>query len=82
MEATKATPVESLLGEKIDALRQCVPVRISAPELGGDIVIILARADESIEQALSEALDDLREKNGWTELRNKAITSWAKDNPY
>lgn len=63
-----------------DALRTGDVVRAAAPELAGDVLMILAMPGESTEQVLEETLADLREKRGWAELRRRANVAWAKEN--
>ena len=70
-----------LIDERLTALRTGDPVRVSVPELGGDVIMILADARESLEQVLEEALQDVREKKGWAELGRNANASWSSDNP-
>ena len=71
-----------LTDEQVSVLKQGCPVRIPAPELGGDIVLILAARGEGTEKVLEEAARDAREKRGWTDAAGKSLESWAKDNSY
>ena len=74
--------LDRLTEEQVATLRQGGPLRIAAPELGGDIVLILAAREEGTEKVLEEAARDAREKRGWTDAAGKSLESWAKDNSY
>jgi hypothetical protein len=51
-----------LTDEQTSVLKQGYPVRVSIPELGGDIVVVLAAQRESTESVLPETLDEIRER--------------------
>ena len=50
-----------LTDEQASVLKQGYPVRMFVPELGGDVVVILAAQRESTESVLQETLDEIRE---------------------
>jgi hypothetical protein len=49
-------PPMTLNDERLEALRTGDVVRIPVPELGGDVLMVLAMPDESTEQVLEETL--------------------------
>lgn len=51
--------------KELAELKQGNPVRVHVPELGKDVVLLLADERESIEHVLSECLDDVREQKGF-----------------
>ena len=57
-----------LTDEQTSVLKQGYPVRVSVPELGGDVVVVLAAQRESTESVLQEALDEIREKAALSQL--------------
>ena len=63
-------------------LKQGYPVRESVPELGGDVVIVLAAQRESTESVLQETLDEIRERAALSQLGRRAAVSWMQENPY
>jgi hypothetical protein len=71
-----------LTDEQASVLKQGFAVRVSVPELGGDVVIVLAAQSESTESVLQEALDEIREGAALSELGQRAAVSWMKENPY
>jgi len=71
-----------LSDEQASVLKQGYPVRVFVPELGGDIVIVLAAQRESTESVLQETLDEIREKAALSKLGRRAAVSWMKENPY
>ncbi len=71
-----------LTDEQASVLKQGYPVRVSVPELGGDVVVVLAAQRESTESVLQEALDEIREKAALSKLGERAAASWMKENPY
>ena len=71
-----------LTDEQASVLKQGYPVRVSVPELGGDIVVVLAAQRESTESVLQETLDEIREKAALSKLGRRAAASWMKENPY
>jgi hypothetical protein len=68
--------------EQASVLKQGYPVRMSVPELGGDVVVILAAPSESTEAVLQETLDEIRERTALSRLGRQAAASWMKENPY
>jgi hypothetical protein len=72
----------NLIEEHLDTLRSGGPVRVAVPELEGDVVLLRAGLDETLEKVLEDALKDVREKKAWGQLARKARDSWAQDNPY
>lgn len=70
-----------LIADQVEALKSGNPVRVTVPELGGDVVLILAAREESLETVLEESLADVREKKAWAELAEKARAAWAQENP-
>jgi hypothetical protein len=71
-----------LTDEQTSVLKQGYPVRVPVPELGGDIVVVLAAERESTESVLQETLDDIREKVALSKLGQRAAVSWMTENPY
>jgi hypothetical protein len=71
-----------LTEEQAGLLKQGYPVRVAAPQLGGELVVILADNRESTEAVLQEALDDIREKAALSKRGRQAAASWMKENPY
>jgi hypothetical protein len=71
-----------LTDEQASVLKQGYPVRVFDPQLGGDIVFVLAAQGESTESALQEALDEIREKAALSKLGKRAAVSWMTENPY
>jgi hypothetical protein len=53
-------------------------VRVAAPEVGGEIVLLRADAYEEIR----ELLKDEQERKAWSQLSRKATERWAHENPY
>ena len=70
-----------LSDEQASVLKQGYPVRVFVPELGGDIVVVLAAQRESTESVLQETLDEIREKAALSKLGRRAAVSWMKGNP-
>lgn len=62
-----------LIDERLEALRTGEVVRIPVPELGGDVLMVLALPDETTERVLEETLEDVRVKRGWAELGRQAL---------
>ncbi len=52
-----------LADEQASVLKQGYPVRVPVPELGGDVVVVLATQHESTESVLQETLDEIRERS-------------------
>lgn len=71
-----------LTDEQASVLKQGYPVRVAVPELGGDLVVILAATQESIESVLQETLDEVRERAALSALGRRAAVAWTKENPY
>jgi hypothetical protein len=71
-----------LTDEQASVLKQGYPVRVVVPELGGDVVVVLAAQAESTESVLQETLDEIREKAAVSKLGRRAAVSWMKENPY
>jgi hypothetical protein len=61
--------------EQASVLKQGYPVRIFVPELGGDIVVVLAAQRESTESVLQETLDEIREQAALSQLGRRAAAS-------
>jgi hypothetical protein len=55
---------------------------VFVPELGRDVVVILAAQRESTESVLQETLDEIREQTALSKLGRRATTSWTTENPY
>ena len=70
-----------LTDEQASVLKQGYPVRVFVPELGGDVVVVLAAPQESTESVLQETLDEIREKAAYRNSAGTAV-SWMKENPY
>ena len=71
-----------LTDEQTSLLKQGYPVRVPVPELGGDIVVVLAAQRESTESVLQETLDEMHEQAALSKLGRQAAASWMKQNPY
>jgi hypothetical protein len=71
-----------LTDEQASVLKQGYPVRVFVPELGGDIVVVLAAQGESTESVLQETLDEIREITALSKLGRQAAVAWMKENPY
>ena len=71
-----------LTDEQANVLKQGYPVRVFVPELGADVVVVLADQRESTESVLQETLDEIREKAALSQLGGRAAASWMKENPY
>jgi hypothetical protein len=69
-----------LSDEQASVLKQGYPVRMFVPELDGDVVVVLAASQESIESVLQETLDDIREKAALSKLGRRAAASRAEEN--
>jgi hypothetical protein len=61
--------------EQASVLKQGYPIRVAVPELGGDVVIVLAAERESTESVLQETLDEIREKAALSTLGRRAAVS-------
>ncbi len=71
-----------LTDEQASVLKQGYPVRLFVPELGEDVIVVLAAQRESTESVLQETLDEIREKAALAKLGGRAAASWMKENPY
>jgi hypothetical protein len=67
-----------LTAEQQQAVQKAEAVRLTVPELNGDLVLLPAEQYES----LREFLDDEREKAAWARLARKAANRWAEENPF
>ncbi len=68
--------------EQASVVKQGYPIRLFVPELGRDIVVVLAAQGESTESVLQETLDEIREQAALSQLGRQAAASWMKENPY
>lgn len=71
-----------LTDAQASVLKQGYPIRVPFPELGGDIIVVLAAPPESTEAVLQETLDDIRERAAASALGRSAAVSWVNENPY
>jgi hypothetical protein len=71
-----------LTDEQASVLKQGCSVRILAPELGADVIVVLATSHESTQLVIQETIDEIREKAALSKLGRQATTFWAKENPY
>jgi len=71
-----------LTDEVASILKQGYPARVFVPELGGDVVVVLAAQGESTESVLQETLDEIRERAALSQLGRRAAASWMEENPY
>jgi hypothetical protein len=78
----KEVTMIELTDEQASVLKQRYPVRVAVPELGGDVVVVLAAQRESTESVLQETLDEIREKATLSQLGRRATVSWMNENPY
>lgn len=69
----------TLMDDRLDALRQGEAVRVAIPELGGEVVMILAAPGETTEQVLEETLQDIREKKAIVQYANRVLTQTIRD---
>jgi PHD/YefM family antitoxin component YafN of YafNO toxin-antitoxin module len=67
-----------LTDEQRQAVRNGEPVRLAAPELGGDIVLLSAKQFER----LQELLEDERQQRAFRQAGLRSAVRWLKDNPY
>ena len=68
-----------LIDERLEALRTGDPVRIPVPELGGDVVMILAMPGETTEQVLEETLEEVRLQRAWAAAGREAIARQIRE---
>jgi ASC-1-like (ASCH) protein len=66
-----------LTEQQRQAVKQGEAIRLLAPELGEDVVLLRAEAYDTIRELLEEE----REKAGWAKLARKAAVRWAEENP-
>ena len=52
---------------------------MSAPELGGDVIVVLAAQAESTESVLRETLDEIRERAALSQLGRQAANGVEPD---
>lgn len=67
-----------LTEEQIDTLKKGEPVRMPAPQLGDDVILIRASAFEE----LDEILRDEREQQAIREFAARQAARVARENPY
>jgi hypothetical protein len=67
-----------LTEEQSQALRNGEPVRLPAPELGKEVVLLRGEDFARIQMLLQ----DDREKAAWAALGRKAADRWAQENPF
>lgn len=67
-----------LTEEQRQAVRQGEAVRLPAPEIGGDVVLLRAEEYESIR----ELLEDEKQQKAFREAGLRSAVRWMKDNPY
>jgi hypothetical protein len=79
MEGGDHDSVDRRTSQRLEARISCPLV---VPELGGDVVVVLAAQGESTESVLQETLDEIREKAALSKLGRRAAVSWMKENPY
>jgi hypothetical protein len=66
-----------LTEEQGQAVKEGNPVRLTVPELGGNLVLLSAERYESIR----DLLEDEQEMAAWAALARKAANRWAQENP-
>lgn len=64
--------------EQRQAVKKGEAVRVSVPEVGGDIVLMSAERYEDIR----ELQEDERQQKAFREAGLKSALRWMKDNPY
>jgi hypothetical protein len=67
-----------LTEEQRQAVTDGKTVRLTVPELGGDLVLLRAERYERIR----DLLEDEQEKAAWAKLARKAANRWAEENTY
>jgi hypothetical protein len=67
-----------LTEEQRQAILKGEPVRLSAPELGGDVVLLRGEQYESIR----ELLEDERQQQAFRQAGLRSALRWLKENPY
>jgi hypothetical protein len=78
----KEVAMIELTDEQASVLKQGYPVRVSVPELGGDVVVVQAAVRESTESVLLETLDEIRERAAFSSPGRRSAASWMAENPY
>ncbi len=68
-----------LIDETLEALRTGDVIRVPVPELGGDVLLVLAMPGETTEQVLEETLEDLRVEKGLTQYARKVVAQAVRD---
>jgi hypothetical protein len=69
-----------LTEEQAGVLKQGYPIRVAAPQLGGELVVVLALDRESTESVLQETLADIREKAAFSKLARRSAASRLTEN--
>ena len=67
-----------LTDQQVSALKQGYPVRVLAPKLAGDLVVVLADQGESTESVLQESLDEIREQAALSKLGQRPAAHRAR----
>lgn len=67
-----------LTEEQRQAVLNGEAVRLPAPEIGGDVVLLRAEEYESIR----ELLEDEKQQKAFREAGLRSAVRWMKDNPY
>lgn len=80
--ANATYPVEDLTDADVDAVKKGHPVRICAPSLGGDLVILLANPSEATDFVLRDRLKDLASSAAWQASVEKARSSAMTDDAW
>jgi hypothetical protein len=64
--------------EQRQAVMKGEPVRLTVPEVGGDVVLLRADHYESIR----ELVEDQRQQKAFRQAGLRSALRWMKDNPY
>jgi hypothetical protein len=64
----------NLTAEQVDAVKNGQTVRVQVPGVG-EVVVLLP-------SALTELLEEERDKASWARLSRKAAERWAQENPF
>jgi hypothetical protein len=67
-----------LTAEQIETVKHGLPVRMSVPELEGEVVLMLSSTFEAFEELAA----DRQEKEAWAKLATDAREMWAQENPF
>jgi hypothetical protein len=78
MAAKERAMTIELTEEQRQAVMKGEAVRLSAPEVGGDVVLLRAEHYDS----LQELLEDERQQKAFREAGLRSAMRWMKDNPY